>query len=46
MKYEIPVCELIQLTNEDISSTSDPGSEGGEAGDTVVVPMPGNTDNG
>ena len=47
MKYEVPVCELIKLTNEDIISTSDTGCEGGEVGDTPIGPIyPNNTDNG
>ena len=36
MKYEVPVCELIKLTDEDIISTS-VIIEGGDKGDTEPV---------
>ena len=46
MRYEIPVCDIIKLTNEDIISTSFAGEEDGEPGDGPIVPIGDNTDNG
>lgn len=46
MKYEVPVCEIIEICVEDVITTSVPvtGAEKAPYGDTVVVDI--NTDNG
>ncbi|MBQ2793476.1 MAG: hypothetical protein IJF05_02110 [Clostridia bacterium] len=46
MKYEVPVCEIIEICVEDVITTSIPvtGAEKAPYGDTVVVDI--NTDNG
>ena len=46
MKYEVPVCDIIELCVEDVITTSIPVSSGEKApiGDTVVMPV--DTDNG
>ena len=46
MRYEIPVCDIVKLTDEDIISTSFFGAEGGGPGDTSIMPVTNNTDNG
>lgn len=46
MRYEIPVCDIVKLNDEDIISTSFYGEEGGEPGDTSIMPIANNTDNG
>lgn len=46
MKYEVPVCDIIELCVEDVITTSVPVTSGEKApvGDTVVVPV--QSDNG
>ncbi len=46
MKYEVPVCEIIEICVEDVITTSVPvsGAEKAPYGDTVIVDI--NSDTG
>ena len=46
MKYEVPVCDIIELCVEDVITTSIPVTSGEQPpkGDTVVMPV--QSDNG
>lgn len=48
MKYEVPVCEIIEICVEDVITTSIPVSGGEKApyGDTVVVDFNSDSGNG
>ena len=46
MKYEVPVCHIIEFCAEDVITTSIPVSKGeySSGGDTVIMPV--DSDNG
>ena len=41
MKYEVPVCEMLEFCTEDVITTSVTGSEAPSYGDTAIVPKGG-----
>ncbi len=50
MKYEVPVCEMLEFCTEDVITTSYPGAgeaDNGNVGDTGLIPRTGAfSDNG
>ena len=48
MKYEVPVCEIIEFCVEDVITTSIPVTSGEKPvyGDTVVMPVDSDNGNG
>ncbi|MBQ9084159.1 MAG: hypothetical protein IJY24_00715 [Clostridia bacterium] len=50
MKYEVPVCEMLEFCTEDVITTSYPGAgeaDNGGVGDTGLIPRTGTlSDNG
>lgn len=45
MKYEVPVCEMLEFCTEDVITTSGPDfgeADNGGVGDTVLIPTGGN----
>ena len=41
MKYEVPVCEMLEFCTEDVITTSVTAEEVPSYGDTVIVPKTG-----